>query len=68
MVIQTLSETGLRLRLLLVLSGRKPGDIAREVGIAPETLSRIVAGKQRCSEATLARIEKAVRQTADAVR
>lgn len=50
-----------RLRVEMALHGVRPSMVAREVGIPKATLSRIINGKQRPSDAMLSRIEGAIR-------
>ncbi len=54
------SEIELRLRVMLALYALRPGEVARQAGCAPETLSRILAGAQRPSPDLARRIELAI--------
>lgn len=54
------ATTGLRLRLLALAYDRTQRDVARDAGIAHETLSRILSGAQRGSPEILAKIEAAI--------
>lgn len=61
-----LPEGALRLRILMTVHGCKPGAVAANADVAPETLSRVLSGRQRAAPETLQRIEHAILREATA--
>jgi transcriptional regulator with XRE-family HTH domain len=49
------------------MAGLTPADLARRAGIRPETLNRLEKGKTTPDTATLAKIERALQATQNAV-
>jgi transcriptional regulator with XRE-family HTH domain len=55
-------ELAVRLRVEMALRDRRATDVAKVAGVTLPTLSRIIHGHQRPSEALRRRIESAIRQ------
>jgi transcriptional regulator with XRE-family HTH domain len=53
-------EIPTRLRVLIALHNLKSQEVAQRAGIAPETLSRVLAGTQRPSPDLVRRVEAAI--------